>query len=293
MNKTITSKISVLLLLTLFAFQVQGQALWTTNGTYKLSTSGVTPVLYMTIDNDANLVWAEELPNDNASQVWTVKGHRYAATAHDGGNGSGYMEITATIPGAGTFTMATNATSTDVNNLTIIARPGLPIDNTDDLTDLSGLDQFQRRKTKVDANGLASSTGTNPTNGNNALFLRTPWSNGARHGVVPSAVGDPVKFDGGGIDVLQFHLIAALSTEDFDTSSVFISNPVNNELNIEGLTANVKQVSVYSLLGKQVLSKNVNQQATLSFDVSALSSGMYLVKMQGDKGSFVHKIVKQ
>lgn len=274
MNKTITSKISVLLLLTLFAFQVQGQALWTTNGTYKISTSGLTPELYMTINTTSgNLEWAAELANNDPTQVWTITDHRTPASA-------GLMEITANIPSVGSFTMAV-ADISGHPSLTLVARAGDPVSVTELAGDYSGLDQFQRRKT------------SSSVAGNDALFLRNPSGTNSRYGVVPSAAGDAVQFDGGGIDALQFHLIAALSTEDFDTSSVFISNPVNNELNIEGLTANVKQVSVYSLLGKQVLSKNVNQQATLSFDVSALSSGMYLVKMQGDKGSFVHKIVKQ
>jgi hypothetical protein len=85
----------------------------------------------------------------------------------------------------------------------------------------------------------------------------------------------------------------SLSADKFDTSSIFISNPVNNVLSIKGLSPNVKQVSVYSLLGKEVLTRNVETQSAINVDMSALSSGMYLVKMQGDNGSFSKKIVKQ
>lgn len=84
-----------------------------------------------------------------------------------------------------------------------------------------------------------------------------------------------------------------LNNEDFDKSSIFISNPVNNQLSIKGLTANVNEISVYSLLGKQILTRNVDGQSSLTIDVSALTSGMYLVKMEGDNGAFTKKIVKQ
>ena len=291
--KTILQKSLILVTLALFAFQSNAQPLlWTADGSYKIGARGTN--LFMTINGSSGaLEWDTLKSGDDPTQVWTIKGHRYAATEHDGGNGSGYMEITATIPGVGNFTMATDAVVTDGNNITIIARPGDPIDNTTDLTDLSGLDQFQRRKAKVDSNGDADSAGTNPSDGNNALFLRTPWSNGARYGVTPSAAGDAVEFNGGGIDVIDFHLVALLSTEDFDTSSVVITNPVNNELNIQGLTADVQQVSVYSLLGKQILSSDVNTQSTLSLDVSDLATGMYLVKFQGDRSFFTKKFIKQ
>lgn len=84
-----------------------------------------------------------------------------------------------------------------------------------------------------------------------------------------------------------------LSAKEFDTSSIFISNPVNNQLSIKGLPSNVKQVSVYSLLGQEVLTKKVDGQSSLNIDVSPLTSGMYLVEMKGDNGVFTKKIVKE
>ncbi|GAA4814925.1 T9SS type A sorting domain-containing protein [Litoribaculum gwangyangense] len=84
-----------------------------------------------------------------------------------------------------------------------------------------------------------------------------------------------------------------LSTEAFDTSSIFVSNPVKNELSIKGLTPNVKEVSVYSLLGQKVLTKEVEGNSSLTVDVSRLTSGLYLVEMKGERGSFTKKIVKE
>ncbi|WP_396600656.1 T9SS type A sorting domain-containing protein [Algibacter sp. R77976] len=292
--KKITLKISAFLLLTMFALQVQGQALYTVEGTYKISTSGLSPNLYVTVNTSTGAVeWAEELPGDDELQLWTIQNHRTPASA-------GLMEITGNITGLGTITLCTGDDSAHPAQ-TLIARPGDPVsvayDGTSDPIsysgDYSGLDQFQRRKAKVNAEGLADATGSNPSDGNNALFLRNTLGTNSRYGVIPAAAGDPVQFDGGGIDVLQFHLVTPLSIVDFDTSSIFISNPVNEVLSIKGLTDNVKQVSVYSLLGSEVLTKKLSSKSDINLDVSGLSAGMYIVKLQGDNGSFSKKIIKQ
>ena len=301
--KKITLKISAFLLLTMFALQLQGQALWTENGIYKISTSGITPVLYLTIDLTATppapfVNWQEELPGDDERQLFNIIPHRTPATA-------GLMEITANITGVGNVTLCT-ADDSGHPNLTLTVRPGDPIEVAFDGSDPdpanwvysgdhSGLDQFQRRKTKVDENGLADPTGTNPANGNNALFLKNTIGTNSRYGVIPSAAGDPVQFDGGGIDVIQFHLVQSLSVEEFDEASIFISNPVKDELTIEGEIQNIKQVSVYSLLGQRVMFNDVeNNVSSIKLDVSSLNSGVYIVKMDGENyASFSKKIVKE
>lgn len=269
------------LLLTMLALQVGAQGTWTEPGKYTVSTLGLTPELYMTINTaTGDLEWQPVIgTGDDDSQVWTIVTHRFAASGQPGG--ASFMELTANVLGMD-FTLATNAVEADGKNVTLIARPGLPIDNTADPSDLSGKDQFQRRKTNPA-----------PPVGNNALFIKLPWDGGSRFGVTPAAAGDPVQFDGGGIDALEFTLIESLSNEAFDSSSIVISNPVSNQLTINGLTANVKEVSVYSLLGKQVLTRSVKAQSALTIDVSALTSGMYLVEMKGDNGIFTKKIVKQ
>lgn len=295
--KKITLKISAFLLLAMFALQVQGQALYTVEGTYKISTSGLTPNLYLSISpTTGDLIWAEEILPDNPTQLWTIQDHVNPS-------GSGFVQITANVPGPGDFTMivdqstitidpATNLPDASDKDFRISVRPGVPVADEADAN--YGFDQFQRRKTKVNAEGLADANGTNPENGNNALFVKPlNASGGSRYGVVPSAAGEDVLFDGGGIDVIQYHLVETLSAVDFDASSIFISNPVSNELSIKGLSPNIKEISVYSLLGKRVLSRNLNQESSLTIDTSALSTGMYIVKIASDKGSISKKIVKQ
>jgi hypothetical protein len=284
--KNITLKIGAFLLFALFAIQAQAQPiLWCGDGTYKIGARGTN--LFMTINGaTAALEWQEELPGDDPTQVWSVVGHRSPASA-------GLMEITASAGGFDWTMCMTAAEAANYPAVTLSVRMGDPESN--GAGDWSGLDQFQRRKARVDANGDPDSNGSNPSGPkNNALFIQlSDTQTNSRYGIIPSAAGDPVQFDSGGIDVIDYHLVALLSTADFDTSSIFISNPVNNELSIKGLSAQVKQVSVYSLLGKEVISSEVNGKSELNIDVTALSTGMYLVKMQSEKGSYTKKIVKQ
>lgn len=80
-----------------------------------------------------------------------------------------------------------------------------------------------------------------------------------------------------------------LSNKEFDVSSIFISNPVQNELSVKGLTSNVKEISVYSLIGSLVLQSKVNGESSVKFDISLISSGMYIVKLAGDNVSLSKK----
>ncbi|WP_298338725.1 T9SS type A sorting domain-containing protein [uncultured Algibacter sp.] len=106
------------------------------------------------------------------------------------------------------------------------------------------------------------------------------------------AAGEQVKFSGG--SPLAFDWVSAsLSSKDFDTSSIFISNPVQNELSISGLSSKVSQVSIYSLLGKEVSTRSLNGESSLKLDVSTLASGIYILDFKGTNLNFSKKIIKQ
>ncbi|NJX14296.1 T9SS type A sorting domain-containing protein [Tamlana crocina] len=290
--KKITLKISVFLLFFMFALQVQAQPcpeLYQEAGVYKIATCGLTPELYMTINGTGQLEWAAEITSSPAdvTQLWTIQGHREPSSG-------GYVEITADLSalGVGPYTMVVDQASFNGgtpadDQIRITARPGLPISDTGDAN--YGYDQFQRRK----ATGWSGA-------GNNALFAKPPGQGDLRYGLVPTAAGDDVIFWDGkeprnaplAINALRLIFVSTLSTTDFDTSSIFVSNPVNNELSVKGLAANINHLSVFSLLGKEVLSRDINSES-VNIDVSSLTSGMYLVKLSSDKGSFTKKFVKQ
>ncbi|WP_282040882.1 T9SS type A sorting domain-containing protein [Winogradskyella flava] len=287
--KKITLKISALVLFAMSALQVQAQncpELFLEPGVYKLATCGLAGnELYMTIDGSSGeLVWADEItaaPAD-ATQLWTVQDHREPA-------GSGFVEITADLSGLGSgpWTMIVDQSTYDGSGadpeVRINARTGDPISDTMDPD--YGYDQFQRRK----ATGWTGS-------GNNALFAKPVGQGNLRYSVAPTAAGDQVLFQNGGtINDIRYILVSVLSTEEFDASSVFISNPVKDELKIEGLNQSIKQISVYDLLGKQVIDSNlVDDTTSANLDVSSLNSGLYIVKLEGENGqSLTKKIIKE
>lgn len=71
-------------------------------------------------------------------------------------------------------------------------------------------------------------------------------------------------------------------------------NPAENTVYITSASADVKWTSVelYSLAGKQVLSRNLNgQQLDVTVDVSALTSGLYIVRLSSDKGAIHRKLM--
>jgi len=70
---------------------------------------------------------------------------------------------------------------------------------------------------------------------------------------------------------------APLSTNEFEISSIKLyPNPAINVLNIEAAMS-IEKVSVYNLLGQEVISKSSNAEL-VTLDVSSLQVGVYIVK---------------
>lgn len=86
------------------------------------------------------------------------------------------------------------------------------------------------------------------------------------------------------------HLL--LGNSDFEDKNLRVfPNPVNNILNLSYSTE-ISSVTVYNLLGQEVLSKTVNASET-QLDMSNLSVGTYIVKANVDGLVKTFKIVKQ
>lgn len=83
-----------------------------------------------------------------------------------------------------------------------------------------------------------------------------------------------------------------LSTNTFDNSSfTAYPNPVKNMLNLT-YTQNISDVSVFNLLGQQVITKSVNAIKG-QIDMSNLASGTYLVKVLTENGTKTIKVIKE
>ena len=89
---------------------------------------------------------------------------------------------------------------------------------------------------------------------------------------------------------------APLGIEDFKNNITFnISpNPVNSILNIQ-LSKNIVDgnVTIFDILGKQILVKRLNQNNLTQINVSNLSKGMYLVKVSSRNNTQTKRFIKE
>ncbi len=94
------------------------------------------------------------------------------------------------------------------------------------------------------------------------------------------------------IDNILLTTTSVLSNSNFTTSKVKLyPNPTSNVLNIESL-GTIQTISVYNVLGQEVINKALNSTST-SLDVSSLNSGIYVVKTVVDGVTSSTKFIKQ
>ena len=260
--KTKLHKTLLFLLVTTFALQVQGQAFDGTPGIYKIRVNGTN--LYVTAESGVtNAKYQDEVVGSDTQQFTVV--------AHPNGS---HFSITSQVAGVGALETTTTTTT---------ANPTLGfLGNT--------------------AGGAGQQDQWNPTRGSGTqVFLEsddtgTAWEGSAKRRIQVNSggitAGKSLFMSGGTAVTFDWILVTALSTEDFDLSSFLMPNPVNEELAIKGIPSNVKKVAVYSLLGQEVLSREVKSEA-LRVDISTLKSGMYIVDFSGENGRFTKKIIKQ
>lgn len=94
------------------------------------------------------------------------------------------------------------------------------------------------------------------------------------------------------IDNILLTTTSVLSANTFTTSKVKLyPNPTSNVLNIESL-GTIQTISVYNVLGQEVINKELNSTST-ALDVSSLNSGIYVVKTNVDGVTSTTKFIKQ
>ena len=87
---------------------------------------------------------------------------------------------------------------------------------------------------------------------------------------------------------------ALLSTEDFDNNPIAVSyfpNPVNDKLTLKA-QQNIQNVSVFNMLGQEVMRTEMNTQRG-ELDMSSLQSGAYFVKVTVNNTVETIKIIKK
>ncbi len=97
---------------------------------------------------------------------------------------------------------------------------------------------------------------------------------------------DTERFD------IVFQSADTLDTEEFtnDNTIVFVNN-TEDMLYVKGLTSQAKQLNMTNMLGQNIMTfRNVNNQTLENgLDVSNLSSGVYVIRVQTDSNQTIDK----
>ncbi|TWO34583.1 T9SS type A sorting domain-containing protein [Seonamhaeicola sediminis] len=138
---------------------------------------------------------------------------------------------------------------------------------------------------------VTASTGPN---GEPTYNVWTPNTSSGRFLVYNNST-DAIGYSGSNFTRTQWIFTSTnpLSNKEFNQSSIFVSNPINNAIEISGLTSNINKVEVYNLVGKSLIVRDTKGLSSLNLDATALSSGVYVVKFIGTNTFATRKIVKR
>lgn len=90
--------------------------------------------------------------------------------------------------------------------------------------------------------------------------------------------------------MLTDNLVTGLSYIDSNDNLLIYPNPTNNIVNID-LKNDKFSIAVYDQAGKKLIEKN-SSTGEIKIEFSNLNSGIYFLKVNGDKISFIEKVVK-
>ncbi|MFY9241990.1 MAG: glycosyl hydrolase [Polaribacter sp.] len=99
------------------------------------------------------------------------------------------------------------------------------------------------------------------------------------------------NFDTSGRFFLHTKSSGVLSTEDVNLQHISIYKTSNATLRIVGLTEGNANVTLFSVLGKQVLKTNFQAKTISEIDLPKLAKGVYFVKLQHEDVSITKKII--
>ncbi|PIB32777.1 hypothetical protein BFP78_00485 [Gaetbulibacter sp. 5U11] len=156
----------------------------------------------------------------------------------------------------------------------------------------------------ISNNGFSGNSNTSNTSNANPLFINSAIGDYTLQSLSPAVDAGDNSFvtsttDLAGnsrifnttVDMGVYEYNSTLSTENFDLNINNISlypNPTKSTLNIKTATA-ISNITVYSLLGKQVIKTN-----SKTVDVSSLSNGVYLIKILDVNGNqHVKRFIKE
>jgi len=92
----------------------------------------------------------------------------------------------------------------------------------------------------------------------------------------------------------NIEITGTLSTDtNFDNHFSLFPNPANDRFTIRSTQVRLNQIEVYDLLGKRVKTQEVsNNEQVINVDIQSLPTGIYVVRLKSELGTFNKKIIK-
>ncbi len=96
----------------------------------------------------------------------------------------------------------------------------------------------------------------------------------------------------GATQTITIDSLCLLATYGFASSTIkLFPNPTNSIITITG-EVQIKNIELYDIQGRLLLSKNINDTSSI-LDISDKRKGVYLLKIIGNNGSIMEKVVKE
>ena len=132
------------------------------------------------------------------------------------------------------------------------------------------------------SSSLCKNTGLNSEIPSSALNGPFPDITGANRILAATTDMGAYEIDGAVLNTVSFEKIGAK----------LYPNPTNSSVTLELDNLNVTKVSLFDLHGRTIQNVNVNSNKTL-LDLSGLTSGIYLIKIETESGTAFQKIIKE
>lgn len=83
-----------------------------------------------------------------------------------------------------------------------------------------------------------------------------------------------------------------MAVSDFENASIFYNNPIGNRLYIKSESA-IKTIEVVNILGQKMITKHTNNQLQVNLNTSSWKSGMYIMNITTENGTYKgYKLIK-
>jgi hypothetical protein len=98
------------------------------------------------------------------------------------------------------------------------------------------------------------------------------------------------SLDGIGRFYLHTKASGVLSTTEVALDNISIYSPAKSTLRIAGVSQGKASVKIYSVLGKQVFANTYNTTGVIDMNLPTLTTGLYVVQLETEKGTLNKKI---